>query len=163
MISPWTARPFSVQPQAWNRFQSGGDRDWVAFDAKKGDVIWIEVLSHCIGRDTDPYLVVQKVTKTGEGKETVQELKAVDEAPRPKSNQIPTFDLSRKDPSFQLAADADATYRVMVRDLYNSSRGLMRVPSTNATAVSLGKSPTSRCTIVVLPDATGPCTRPTPL
>lgn len=36
------------------------DVDSYAFDAKKGDVFWLEVYSHRAGRTTSPFLLVQR-------------------------------------------------------------------------------------------------------
>ena len=56
------AQAQKVQPpcEVVGQFNPRGDQDWYAFDAKKGDVFWIEVYSQRLGLPTDPYLLVQR-------------------------------------------------------------------------------------------------------
>jgi hypothetical protein len=42
------------------------DRDWYAFDAKKGDVLMIEVLSHRLGAPTDMYFILRNLAAKGD-------------------------------------------------------------------------------------------------
>ena len=41
--------------------------DWFTFEAKKGDAYWIEVISQRLGLVTDPFVLVQRVTKNEKG------------------------------------------------------------------------------------------------
>ena len=122
------AKPQTITPpcEYTGRFYPRGDHDWVSFDAKKGDVYWIEVFSERLGLPTDPFMLIQRVTKNdgavdrNKGEEQVVEIKHVDDsAPNIGGRE---FDTSSKDPVYRFAADQDATYRVLVRDLYNDSR-----------------------------------------
>lgn len=98
------------------RFFPHGDRDWITFDAKKGDIYWIEVFSHRLGLPTAPFLVIQKVSKDGQATD-VQELYETD------ANIGGTeFKTSTRDPAYKFEAKEDAAYRVMVRDLFNESQ-----------------------------------------
>jgi hypothetical protein len=103
------------------RFYPDEDPDWVQFDAKKGEVYWIEVIANRLGLESDPFLVVQKVAKNDKGEEQVQELAQVDDSGE-RNNRIGTdFDTTSDDPAWRLQAE-DATYRVLVRDQFGSGR-----------------------------------------
>jgi hypothetical protein len=105
------------------QFYPGGDIDWVAFEAKKGETIWINLLSHRLGATTDPVLVVQKVKKDGDNVQ-VSQVTEIDDSKAPAQNdKFQPFDTGSRDASFKLDVAEDATYRVMVRDLYGTSRG----------------------------------------
>src|SRR5439155_15206836 len=57
------------------QFFPPGDRDWVTFEAKKGDVYWVEVFSQRLGLPTDPFVLIQRVTKNDKGEEKVRDVK----------------------------------------------------------------------------------------
>ena len=69
------------------QFYPQTDRDWITFDAKKGEALWMEVFSQRLGLPTDPYLLVQQVTKNDKGEEQVKDIQGVDDyrenPPRP--------------------------------------------------------------------------------
>jgi hypothetical protein len=98
------------------RFYPHGDRDWITFDAKKGDIYWIEVFSHRLGLPTAPFLLIQKVSKDGQASD-VQELYETDA-----NIGGAEFKTSTRDPAYRFEAKEDAAYRVMVRDLFNESQ-----------------------------------------
>jgi hypothetical protein len=103
------------------QFSPRGDIDAVQFEAKKGDVVAIEVISQRMGFASDPWLLVQRVVKGADGK---LELKDVNEVDDETTNIGATaFNGAANDPYFRLTAPQDGTYRVVVRDLYGDSRG----------------------------------------
>ena len=105
------------------QFHPQTDRDWITFDAKKGEALWMEVFSQRLGLPTDPYLLVQQVTKNDKGEEQVKDVQGVDdfrENPRDRFGSV--FDMKTDDPAFRFVAPADGTYRVLVRNLSNYSR-----------------------------------------
>lgn len=119
---PAQAAKISVPCEYVGQFYPEGDRDFVEFEAKKGDVFWLTVVAHRRGLDSDPFLLVQKVVKNDQGEEQVSEVAQVDD-PADRNNRIGSdFDTSTDDPSFRLEANEDATYRVQVRDQFNSGR-----------------------------------------
>ncbi len=61
------------------QFHPQTDRDWITFDAKKGEALWMEVFSQRLGLPTDPYLLVQQVTKNDKGEEQVKDVQGVDD------------------------------------------------------------------------------------
>ena len=116
------AQEVNVPCEYVGQFHPGGDRDWLSFTARKGETYWIEVISHRLGAGTDPFLLVQQVKTAGDGQEQVSQLAALDDTEAGSANPL-FFDTRSKDPVYKLVVDDDATYRVMVRDLYNTSRG----------------------------------------
>lgn len=113
------AQQVKVPCEVAGQFYARGDEDWIQFQARKGDVFWLDVFSHRLGLPTDPFLLVQRVNTDQAGNETVEEIaEADDTAGRPGG---PIYDSPSNDPSYRLQADRDATYRVLIRDLYVNS------------------------------------------
>jgi hypothetical protein len=84
---------------------------WFAFDVKKGDVWWIEVLSNRIGAHTDPLLLAQRVG-ADEQESSAPEVK-------PLEKRFPT---GGNDPAYRLEAKEDGVWHVAVSDLFASTR-----------------------------------------
>ena len=104
------------------QFQAVGDEDWVAFTATAGERIWIDVISHRAGGNTDPTIVVEEITKKDDGTDQVKKLTTLDDM-KVYVNRVPSFETRSRDPAFEFVAKRDATYRVMIRDVYNMTRG----------------------------------------
>ncbi|MBC8354295.1 MAG: hypothetical protein H8E66_20060 [Planctomycetes bacterium] len=118
---PATAQQVSVPCEFTGQFYPSGDHDHLQFEAKKGDIYHIEIISQRLGLETDPYLIVQRVTKNDKGEEVVANIATVDD-PGDRNGRIGTkFDTSTDDPSYRLTADQDAIYRVTVRDQNGSA------------------------------------------
>ena len=106
---------------------------WFAFDAKKGDVWWIEVLSSRLGVRTDPLLLVQRVG--GEEQEaSAPEAKVVERR----------FNTGNNDPAYRLEAKEDGAWRVALTDLFASTRpdpcrGLPAFDSPGVAGLSSGR------------------------
>ncbi len=112
----------SIPCEYVGQFYPQSDRDWIAFQAKAGEALWMEVISQRLGLPTDPYLLVQQVTKNDKGEEQVKDIQGVDdfrENPRDRFGAV--FDMKTDDPAFRFVAPADGTYRVLVRNLSNYS------------------------------------------
>ncbi|MBI2481354.1 MAG: hypothetical protein HYV60_22760, partial [Planctomycetia bacterium] len=106
----------TVPSEFVGQFYPRGDRDQLQFEAKKGEVFHIELISQQLGLTTDPYLIVQRVTKNDKGEEIIANIATVDD-PGDRSGRIGgNFDTSTDDPSYRLTADQDAIYRIIVRD-----------------------------------------------
>ncbi|MEK6236815.1 MAG: pre-peptidase C-terminal domain-containing protein [Planctomycetales bacterium] len=106
------------------QFNPRGDRDFLAFEAKKGEVYWIETISHRMGVPTDPHFLLQQVIVDKEGKETFKDIVEMDDPDAKISNIGGTsFNTANDDPTYRFTAPADGKYRVLIRDLYNDSRG----------------------------------------
>jgi hypothetical protein len=83
---------------------------WFSFDAKKGDVWWIEVISNRFDARTDPLLVVQRDGADGQ------------EAAAPDAPVKKRFHTGSNDPAYRLEAKEDGTYRVALSDLFATTR-----------------------------------------
>jgi hypothetical protein len=60
---PSLAQKISPPCEVAGQFHPGMEQDWFTFEAKKGDAYWLEVFSHRLGLGTDPFVLVQRVTK----------------------------------------------------------------------------------------------------
>jgi hypothetical protein len=117
---PAEAQKLAAPCEVTGQFFPRGDRDWYSFDVKKGDVYWIEVFSQRLGLPTDPFLLVQRVTKNDKAEEQSSD---VQEAYDTDANVGGAdFNTASRDPAYKLEAKEDATYRVQVRDLFNTVR-----------------------------------------
>jgi hypothetical protein len=103
------------------QFTPRGDTDAVTFDAKKGEIVAMEVISQRMGFTADPFVVVQSVKKDAMGKVTLNDVKELDD--ETKSAGGVAFDSATNDPYYLFTAPEDGTYRVMLRDLYGDGRG----------------------------------------
>jgi hypothetical protein len=132
------------------QFNPRGDQDWYTFDAKKGDVYWIEVYSQRMGMTTDPYLLVQRVKRNDKGVEEASDIAEVDDPPPSnKHERLETrYDTAGNDPWLRFTAPEDGAYRLLVRDLYYQSRGNPRFVYRLAVR---RESPDFRLTAVVEP------------
>lgn len=103
------------------QFYPEQDQDWYEFSARKGQTLWIDVVSHQWGLPTDPALVVYRV----QGKDAGQlaELAQVDDPPRRGQRGAgPELDVIHLDPSYKFVAPEDGTYRLLVRDQAGDQR-----------------------------------------
>ena len=105
------AQKIAVPCEVAGQFHPAADVDCYAFEAKKGDVYWLEVFSHRAGRVTSPFLLVQR-----EGTD-IKEVYASEADPGGKK-----FATLSNDPAFRFEAKEDGTYRVFVRDLIGATR-----------------------------------------
>jgi hypothetical protein len=132
------AQKISVPCEIRGQFFPEGDVDRFEFDAKKGDVFWIEVNSDRLGQSTDPFVLVQRIM-LGEKEKEVQEFYSSD------SNiGGSVFNTATRDPSGRLEIKEDGTYRLQVRDLFNthadgrrSYRVSIRKPAPNFDLIAL--------------------------
>jgi hypothetical protein len=123
---PDKAQRITTPCECAGQFYPANDFDWYTFEAKQGEVLWIELFSQRLGVASDPFLLVQQVkppeakpddaVKTAQQpKEQVVDLQAADDVP----SNIGGFQFTttHDDPSFRFVAPADGAYRVLVRDL----------------------------------------------
>lgn len=118
---PAAAQKISVPAEIAGQFQRRVDVDQFEFEAKAGQVFWIEVFGQQLGQLTDPVLTVEQVTRKEDGTETVKRLTALDDATGNAIDNL--FDTAGNDPAYRLAVPADSLYRVTVQDRYWESRG----------------------------------------
>lgn len=95
------------------------------FSAKKGAVLWIEVVSHRLGVSSDPELVLEKVEKNGSEEKTTFIAEAPDMT---LSKCAEGFSLSLRDGLMRFEAKEDGDYRLLLRDLFNTAPSSPRLP-----------------------------------
>ena len=117
-----TAAKLTLPCEYVGQFYPQRDADWFQFDAKKGEVLFIEVASHQLGLDSDPYFALFRVTKNDKGEEQVADVAQVDEAQERQQRIGNDFDATTDDPSYKLTVPEDGTYRLMLRDQFGDAR-----------------------------------------
>jgi len=120
-----TAQAIEVPCDLAGQFQQPGDVDYYTFTATKGAVYWIELVSQRFGLPTDPILIVERVVVDDKGNSSAKETKEIDD----EGTNIGAkhFNSTSRDPVFRLQAPEDGTYRIVVRDLYQTSQGSPRL------------------------------------
>lgn len=102
--------------------------DTVEFDARKGEVWSVEVVSERLGLPTDPFVLVQEA-KQVDGKETYADVAEFNDIPSPV--KVSTFGYSYDGPPYnagsadsmgQLTIKEDGHYRLQIRDLFGGTR-----------------------------------------
>ncbi len=118
---PPQAQKITVPGEFAGQFQAKADVDLYQFEAKAGQVLWMEVDSQRLGNGADPYLTLDQVTVNEKGEETLKRIAAVDDDG---TNLLPNvFDTLNDDPLYKFTVPADGNYRVALRDRYAASRG----------------------------------------
>jgi hypothetical protein len=107
--------PCEVQGQ----FFPAGDVDTFEFEAAKGDVLTIEIFSQRLGLGTDPFAVVQRVTKNDKGEESFSDVHEMYDNDQNVGG--PDFNTSTRDPAWRLEAKDGGKYRIQVRDLFGET------------------------------------------
>ena len=113
---PAQAQRISPPCEVAGQFYPGGEQDWFAFEAKKGDVFWIEAFSHRLGLNTDPFILVQRVTRNDKGEEQASDVQELNDNDTNFGDR--EFNTATRDPAARFEAKEDGMYRVMVRDLF---------------------------------------------
>ena len=109
-------------------FFPAADVDTFEFSAKKGETWWVEVASERLGRPTDPFVLVQRVTKDGD-KEKLTDVAELTDIPSPMklstngySYDGPPYDAGSPDVLGKMEIKEDGIYRLQVRDLFGGTR-----------------------------------------
>lgn len=142
------AQMITVPADVSGQFAKVEDNDIYRFDAKAGQVFYVEVLGQRLGRPVDPYLIVEHVTKKEDGTETFQRLTAQDDIATNLQQNV--FETKTDDAVYRLEVGADSLYQVTVRDRYWESRGnpsllyrlIVREETPEFRLVALPTSPT---------------------
>lgn len=124
--SPQKAQPLKIPCEVMGQFYPQRDTDWFTFDAKAGEVYWLEIYSHRLGLSTDATMLIQRVEPPkGEAgsdgaapQETVRQIAWVDDVNQRDGGF--EFDQRTHDPYYEFTAPADGTYRVMLRESHSS-------------------------------------------
>lgn len=88
------------------RIDKKRDRDWYTFEAKKGDVYMIELISHRLGAPTDMYFTLKNL-------ETKAEITLQDDNPETISGKS-FYTLTKDPPPYRFVVPADGKYHLMV-------------------------------------------------
>ena len=115
------AQPLTVPVEVGGQFAETFDVDVYTFEAKKGQVFWIEVVGQRAGVRLDPYLRVEHVKIDDSGNEQPKELTKQDDVGTNLAANV--FDTATDDPVYQLKVPEDGTYRVTLRDRAFEHRG----------------------------------------
>lgn len=125
---PAQAQKITLPCDIAGSFYPAADVDTYEFTAKKGEVWWVEVASERLGLNTDPFVLVQRVTKTGD-KETLTDVAELNDIPSPMkvssngySYDGPPYDAGSPDVNGKFEIKEDGTYRLQVRDLFGGTR-----------------------------------------
>ncbi len=94
------------------------DDDWFTFSGAKGQAVIIEVLSHRLGEPSDPFVVLQKVTKDAQGKDQVSGAGEFDDTAGPGGSE--DFRLGTRDPSGRIMCEEGVSYRIFVGDRFQT-------------------------------------------
>ncbi|WP_437194545.1 serine protease [Planctomicrobium sp. SH527] len=116
--------PFDVA----GSFFPAADVDTYEFDAKKGEVWWIDVISERTKLPTNPFVNIQQVVKKGDVENAVDVLE-LNDLPSPvklSSNGYSydgsPYDVGTADAVGKFEVKEDGTYRLQVRDLFGGTR-----------------------------------------
>ncbi len=94
------------------------DDDWFTFTGAKGQVVIMEVVSHRLGEPSDPFLVIQKVTRDAQGNEQSSGAGEFDDTAGPAGAEH--FRLGTRDPSGRVVCEEGASYRVFAGDRFQT-------------------------------------------
>jgi len=114
---PAQAQKITLPGEVAGQFHPQNDADWFQFDAKKGEVYWIEIFSQRLGLPTDPFALVQRVTKDEKGEEKINDIQELYDSETNIGGA--EFNTATRDPQWRFEVKEDGTYRVQVRDLFN--------------------------------------------
>ncbi|MBL9176241.1 MAG: hypothetical protein JNL10_22045 [Verrucomicrobiales bacterium] len=124
------ALPIPVRPpvEFHGLFPRRGELSGVTFEARKGDVYWVELWAERMGAAADPAAVVQRqLPPQGDSSATrfSDVLELGDNESNPGGSE---FNLFTRDPVGRFEAPEDGTYRILVRDLFHTSGKGPRLP-----------------------------------
>ncbi|MCB1204192.1 MAG: serine protease, partial [Verrucomicrobiae bacterium] len=125
---PKEAKKITLPLDVAGSFFPAADVDCYEFEAKKGEVWWVEVASERLGRPTDPFVLVQHVAKNGEVETLtdVAELYDIASPVKTSSNGYsydgPPYDVGSPDVLGKVEIKEDGLHRLSVRDLFGGTR-----------------------------------------
>lgn len=99
------AQTLTIPCELAGRIDKKRDRDWFVFNAKKGEVLMIDVISHRLGAPTDMYFVLRNLA-------TKQEIVLQDDTAD--SLSLRFFTINRDPAPYRFVAPADGTYHLML-------------------------------------------------
>lgn len=111
------AQKISLPCEIAGQFYPAADNDLFVFDAKKGEIYWVEVFSNRIGVPASPFVVIQRDAPDPKDVKDIKEVYSADTDPGGKR-----FIALNYDPSYRFEVKEDGGYRVQVRDLFGGAR-----------------------------------------
>lgn len=119
--TPEAAQQITAPGEFAGQFQAPGDTDYVTFQAKAGQVFYVDVFANRMGSLADPFLVLEQISRDKNGRETATRITSLDDD----NNNIDpnVFDTRTDDPTYRFQAPADGTYRIQLRDRSFESHG----------------------------------------
>lgn len=123
---PGQAQKLTLPAELSGAFQKTGDTDYVSFEAKAGEIYYIEMFGERTNRaPTDPYFVLDQIVVNDKGEQSTKRISALDDNA---TNLAPiAFDTISDDPAMRFQVPADGTYRLQLRDRYFETRGDARL------------------------------------
>lgn len=119
---PAQSQKVTVPGEFFGSFSKRSDLDRFEFEAKAGQVFWVDVVAQQTGSRADPYLTIDQVTKKEDGTETLSRRASVDDT-AVNALDANLFNTNTDDISYRFAVPADGTYRITLRDRYFEARG----------------------------------------
>ncbi|TXT38039.1 MAG: serine protease [Planctomycetota bacterium] len=122
------AQKISLPCDIAGSFFPAADVDVFEFEAKKGDVWWVEVASERFGLPTDPSILVQHVARTGDTEKTtdVAEFSDIPSPVKVSSNGYaydgPPYNAGSADILGKLEIKEDGLHRLQISDLFGGTR-----------------------------------------
>ncbi len=111
----------AVPGEVGGQFQQKLDVDLFQFEAKAGEVYYIDVYGQRLGLLTDPRFVLEQVTRNEQGEEQLKRLTDQDDTALTIGGE--DFNTRHRDPGFRFDVPADGVYRLILSDRYRESRG----------------------------------------
>jgi len=128
LISPGEFPVVALPVAATGLFAPGAAPTGLRFEAKKGEVFWIETFSDRLGWPTDPLAIVQRerTTKGPQGEALFADVLEVSDTDANLGDR--EFNTACRDAAARIEAPETGTYRVVLRDLFNSTPGRPQYP-----------------------------------
>lgn len=107
------------------QFFPAADVDSFEFNAKKGEVWWLEVASERLGRPTDPSAIIQRIVEGGDPVD-IAELSDIPSPVKRSSNGYaydgPPYNAGSSDINGKFEIPEDGRYRIRLTDLFGGTR-----------------------------------------
>ncbi|MCA9088886.1 MAG: pre-peptidase C-terminal domain-containing protein, partial [Planctomycetaceae bacterium] len=143
------AQRVTIPTEVGGQFAARGDSDSFRFEAKAGQVLFIEAYAQRMGSAVDAYFNVEQVITDAEGKETLKRLATADDDATNLLQNV--FETKTDDPQYKLTVPADGWYQVTIRDRYWETHGspdmtyrlVIRPETPNFRIVAVPAAPTA--------------------
>lgn len=120
-----SSQPITLPCDLTGTFYPAADVDSFGFEAKKGQRWWVEVASERLGLNTDPSVVIQRITDAGEVVDVI-ELADIPSPVKRSSNGYsydgPPYNAGSSDAMGEFVAPEDGRYRIRLTDLFGGTR-----------------------------------------